>query len=109
MITDEAFNEAYKPLHIPSAYHAGDSWKDKIVFALAELGSGTAADVSAELLRLDAGLSEAEVKQQTSSILTSLFDKGLIKGSQLQHGMLYNLSKILVQNSGSTHPDHTRE
>jgi len=106
MITDDAFNQAYKPLHIPAAYHAADSWQDKIVFALAELGAGTADDVSAELMRYDTGLNEAEVKQQTVSVLTALFDKGLIKGSQLHHGMLYNLSKILTPNSGSTHPDH---
>ncbi len=104
MITDEAFNEAYKPLHIPSAYHADDSWKDKIVFALAGLGAGTANDVESKLLSFDAKLDPAEVRSQAATILTALFNKGLIKGTPLHDGMLYNLSKIIVQNSGSTHP-----
>jgi hypothetical protein len=106
MISDEAFNNEFKPLHIPSAYHANDSWKDKVIFALAELGAGTADDVAQKLHQLDAGLNEAQVKAETDSILTALFDKGLIKGTSLHHGMLYNLSKILIQNSGSTHPSH---
>ena len=106
MITDEAFNEAYKPLHIPSAYHADDSWKDKIVYALAELGAGTAGEVAGKLSSFDATLNPTEVKSKTETILTSLFNKGLIKGTQLHDGVLYNLSKILTQNSGSTHPSH---
>jgi hypothetical protein len=109
MLSDDAFNQEFKPLHIPSAYQAGDSWKDKVVFALAELGAGTAEDVAAELLKYDNGLDATEVKAQTTGILTTLFNKGLIKGSQLHHGMLYNLSKILIQNSGSTHPEHRGE
>ena len=106
MISDDAFHEEFKPLHIPSAYHPNDSWKNKIVFALAEIGAGTVEDVVAELKRRDKALDEAEVKTQTDDILTSLFNKGLIKGSELHHGRLYNLSKILIQNSGSTHPGH---
>ncbi|GAB3932917.1 hypothetical protein [Mucilaginibacter myungsuensis] len=104
MISDEAFNEAFKPLHIPSAYHATDSWRDKIAFALAEIEAGTADDVAIELLRLDPALDKTEVDRQTQSILKTLFDSGLIKGTKLHHGVLYNLSKILVPNSGSTHP-----
>jgi hypothetical protein len=106
MITDDAFNEEFKPLHIPSAYHANDSWKDKTVFALAEIGAGTADDVADKLVVLDAGLDKAEATAQATAILTALFNKGLIKGTQLHHGMMYNLSKILIQNSGSTHPSH---
>ena len=106
MVTDEAFHEEFKPLHIPSAYRPNDSWKDKVVFALAELGLGTADDVAAELLKRDTALDEAEVKAQATAILTNLFNKGLIKGSQLHHGLVYNLSKILIQNSGSTRPGH---
>lgn len=106
MITDDAFNEEFKPLHIPSAYHANDSWKDKTVFALAEIGAGTAEDVAGKLVALDAGINNEEAKNQATAILTTLFNKGLIKGTQLHHGMMYNLSKILIQNSGSTHPSH---
>jgi hypothetical protein len=106
MITDDAFNEEFKPLHIPSAYHVNDSWKDKVVFALAEIGAGTVDDVVAELQRLDSGLNVADAVGQATAILTGLFNKGLIKGSTLHSGMVYNLSKILIQNSGSTHPSH---
>ncbi|MES2278564.1 MAG: hypothetical protein V4592_21210 [Bacteroidota bacterium] len=106
MLTDDAFNQEFKPLHIPSAYRANDSWKDKVIFALAELGAGTPADVAGKLLKMDASLDITEAEQQATTILTALFNKGLIKGTQLQHGMLYNLSKILIQNSGSTHPSH---
>ena len=106
MITDDAFNEEFKPLHIPSAYHAADSWKDKTVFALAEIGAGTAGDVADKLMELDAGLDKTETLKETTAVLTALFNKGLIKGTQLHHGMMYNLSKILIQNSGSTRPPH---
>lgn len=109
MISDEAFNQQYRPLHFPSAYHPNDSWQDRIVFALAELGAGSVDDVLAELLRLDPHLDADETRQQVENILSALFDKGLIKGTHLHAGMLYNLSKILVPNSGSTHPDHQAE
>ncbi|GAB3909132.1 hypothetical protein [Mucilaginibacter boryungensis] len=106
MINDDAFNEEFKPLHIPSAYHVNDSWKDKVVFALAEIGAGTADDVAERLATLDAGIDLAGAKNEAKIILTALFNKGLIKGTQLHHGMIYNLSKILIPNSGSTRPPH---
>jgi hypothetical protein len=106
MVTDEAFHEEFKPLHIPSAYRATDSWKDRVVFALAEIGLGTADEVAAELLKRDTSLDEAEVKTQATTILTNLFNKGLIKGSQLHHGLVFNLSKIIIQNSGSARSGH---
>lgn len=109
MVTDDAFNEEFKPLHIPSAYHADDSWKDKIVFALAELGYATAKQTADELHRRDAHIAIDEAEKHANAILTTLFDKGLIKGSLHNESMVYNLSKILTPNSGSTHPSHKEE
>lgn len=106
MTTDDAFNDEFKPLHIPSAYHPNDSWKDKVIFALAEIGAGTAEQTVQELHKRDTAIDTTEAQKQAQSILTALFDKGLIKGGLHNGEMVYDLSKITTANSGSTHPSH---
>ena len=97
-ISDEQFREEYKPLHIPAHFKDAISQQDKVVFALAQVGEGTAADVTNEL-RDNGSAINAE------STLKQLFDKGLIKGEEVNGEMSYNLSKITHANDGAVNPD----
>jgi hypothetical protein len=97
-ISDEAFREEYKPLHIPAHFKDAVTEQDKVIFALAQIGGGTAAEVSGELADNGANI-DAE------NTLNHLFNKGLIKGEEVNGEMSYNLSKITHANDGAVDPD----
>ena len=97
-ISDEDFREEYKPLHIPAHFKDAVTEQDKVVFALAQIGEGTAAEVTKEL-------SDNGETINAEDILTHLFDKGLIKGEEVNGEMSYNLSKITRANDGAVDPD----
>lgn len=50
---DQSFNDNFKPVAPPSTYTADASWQDKVLFALAQIEEGTAADVAEKLVELD--------------------------------------------------------
>lgn len=52
-LTDEEFREQHKPLHVPAAYNEAHSVMDKVIFALADIGAGTAEEVSGILKNLN--------------------------------------------------------
>jgi hypothetical protein len=97
-ISDEDFREEYKPLHIPAHFKDAVSEQDKVVFALAQIGEGTAAEVTNELSDNGAAIN-------AKPTLNHLFDKGLIKGEEVNGKMTYNLSKITHANDGAVDPD----
>ena len=97
-ITDEQFREEYKPLHIPAHYKDAITEQDKVIFALAQIGEGTAHGVNEEL--------EKNIMEIDSAvILKRLFDTGHIKGSVINGEMHYNLSKITHANDGGVDPE----
>lgn len=104
-ISDQQFREEFKPLHIPSHYDGDDTEQNKIVFALARIGQGTADDVTDELVSLDGTINKEYFKDASSTILKHLFDKGLIKGDEIDGQTHYNLSKITRANDGEVDPD----
>jgi len=103
-LTDEEFREAYKPLQVPAHYTEALTQKQKVIFALAQIGDGTAGDVIAELEKLEEGKLDRHLKTATKHILVSLFEQGHITGGDHGAGMHFNLSKITTENSGSVDP-----
>jgi hypothetical protein len=59
-MNDEEFREAYKPLYVPAHYNAADTLQNKMIFALAELGEGTAEEVTIELEKLEPGIADEQ-------------------------------------------------
>lgn len=103
-LSDEEFREEYKPLEIPHTYFADDTQENKIIFALAELGEGTVTEVAARLEELEPGLKDDQLVAIIKHVLTSLYDKGLLKGTDKAGTMHYNLSKITEPNDGDIDP-----
>ncbi|HEX8020511.1 hypothetical protein [Mucilaginibacter sp.] len=101
-LSDEEFREEYKPLHIPSHFDQQDTQQNKAIYALAQIGEGTADKVLKELETLQPGIVNEQVIALVKTILANLFDKGLIKGEEHNGQMHYNLSKITEANDGST-------
>lgn len=100
---DQDFLKNYKPLHVPHKYDAAASVKDNVVYALAQLEYATAPEVAKKLSEFDSKISLDTHQQNAEEVLTGLFNKGLIKGDD-EPERQYNLSKILVQNSGKADP-----
>ena len=104
VLTDDEFREAYKPLQVPAHYAEALTQKQKVIFALAQIGSGTAGDVIAQMEKLEAGKMDGHLKTATKHILISLFEQGHITGGDHDGGLHFNLSKITSENSGSVDP-----
>lgn len=104
-LTDEEFREEYKPLHVPAHYDTADTLQNKMIFALAEIGDGTAEDVIAELEKLEPGVGDEQNRAFVKTTLASLFDHGHLTGSEKKGHMNYNLSKITQANDGKTEPN----
>ena len=105
-ISNREFREEFKPLHIPAHYLADDNDENKIVYALAQLGEGTADHVAERLINLDNSLDLKTYKTIAAQVLNNLFDKGLIKGSDKDGQIHYDLSKITEANSGGINPEN---
>jgi len=103
-LTDEEFREEYKPLYIPAHYQQADTQENKIVYALAQLGEGTVADVLDKLEELEPNIHSEQFTALAKQVLARLHDKGLIKGEDRQGQMCYNLGKITEANKGAVNP-----
>jgi hypothetical protein len=96
-LSAENFREQYQPLHVPAHYDINASDRDKVAYALAQIGEASAADVQQELNR-----NEPKIDQHLADeILNQLYDKGLIKGESRAGHLIFNLSKITHANGGS--------
>lgn len=104
-VSDQEFRDEYKPLAIPASFHEADTQEDKVIFALADLGEGSANDIINQLEKLQPGIKTEQLVAIVPTILNGLFEKGLLKGSEVQGEMQYNLSKITHENEGNVNPD----
>lgn len=104
-LSDESFREAYKPLHIPAHYDINDTEQDRVLFALAQIGIGTVNDVATEMAQLEESINVESFKIVAGDVLTRLYEQGLLKGSEVNGEMEYNLSKITHANDGAVDPD----
>lgn len=98
---DELFNEAYKPIHVPANFSVKDTLQDQLLFALAEIGKGSATQIREKLTALKG---KADDLQSCDAILRDLYDRGLIKGSEQGPVLVYNLSKETVPHQGKINP-----
>jgi hypothetical protein len=105
MITDEEFREQHKPLHVPSAYEQAKTIIDKIVFALADIGEGTADAVIRHLEELEPTADQKPLIAATRELLTALYNNGHIAGHEENGDLIYNLHKITQANDGAVNPD----
>ncbi|QNL48626.1 hypothetical protein H8S90_17800 [Olivibacter sp. SDN3] len=101
---DEMFNEAYKPIHVPANFNKNDSLQDQLIFALAEIGKGSVKAIAEKLSELGGRSTKSEDLADFDHILTDLYDRGLIKGSEQEGRMVYNLSKETVPHKGNVNP-----
>ena|ERR1700744_3482819 len=104
-LTDEEFREEYKPLQVPAHYDADDTLQNKMVFALAELGEGTAEQVISEMGKREGAIIDEQNSVFVKTTLANLFDHGHLTGSEKNGQMHYNLSKITQANDGGTDPN----
>jgi hypothetical protein len=102
---DQSFNEEFKPVAPPEAYHAEASWQDKVLYALAQLGEATAPDVAEKLTEYEPQAVPQSLLREAEQVLKNLHEKGLIKGAEQGGEVSYNLSKITSPNIGGTDPD----
>ncbi len=103
-LTDEEFREEYKPLQVPAHFYAADSQENKMIFALAQIGEGSADDVIAELKKLEGTPVNEQQEILVRAHLENLYNKGLLNGSEGGGIMQYDLSKITEANSGAINP-----
>ena len=92
-VSDEEFLNEFKPLHVPPYFNPADSKQDQVVYALAQIGSGSAEDVILELSRHGSSVDPVPY-------LEVLFDKGLIRGKLADGVMQYDLAKEITPNDG---------
>jgi hypothetical protein len=97
---DQPFLNEYKPLHVPHLYDAAACVQSNVVYALAQLGEATAAEVAVKLSALEPATNSFTHQKNAEDILNYLFNKGLIKANNKGGNVAYNLSKIREQNSG---------
>ncbi|MGZ3822869.1 MAG: hypothetical protein ACXVB6_19910 [Mucilaginibacter sp.] len=91
--SNENFREEFKPLHVPACFNPADSKQDQVIFALAQIGTGSAENVIVELSKYKSDVDPVPYLQV-------LFDKGLIRGEMISGVMHYDLGKISTQNGG---------
>jgi hypothetical protein len=104
-IPDDSFHEQYKPLPIPAHYDFNDPEQDRVLFALANIGKGTVIEVVNEMAILEPGTPVEDFIDAAASVLNNLYQKGLLKGVEVDGDMEYNLSKITEANDGAVDPD----
>jgi hypothetical protein len=98
-LSDEEFREAHKPIPVAAHFNEAHTPEEKVIYALAQIGEGTAEQVL-QFLR-------AETAQHLDAveILQRLFLDGRIKGAEKNGEWHYDLSKITVPNDGAIDPD----
>jgi glutamine synthetase adenylyltransferase len=104
-MTDEEFREQHKPLQVPAAYDDAETMTDKVVFALADIGEGTAEDVIRHIEELHPDAEHKPIIASAHQILTELYDAGRVTGHEEDGDLVFNLHKITEANDGKVNPD----
>lgn len=82
-----------EPLQVPASYEPDSGVERQVVFALADLGEGTAEEVAEHWVTLDGALSLDACMEQSRQVLMQLFKKGLVNGIGNEPFRKYNLVK----------------
>jgi hypothetical protein len=104
-ISDDSFRESFKPLHVPAHYALNDPEQERVLFALAQIGKGTVSDIANEMTVLEPTGDVENFIIHAANVLIPLFQKGLLKGKEINGDIEYNLSKITDANDGPVDPD----
>jgi len=104
-MTDEEFREAYKPMHVPAAYADAHTLTEKVVFALADLGEGSAEAIIGHLEKLEPQAQAKPLIAGVREILADLYENGRIAATEKEGTLIYNLHKITKANDGAVDPD----
>ena len=99
-MTDQEFNEQHKPLVVVANFEQATTIQEQVIFALAEIGKGTAEDVVKKLEELNPAHANKLIIAETHQVLAKLFEMGLIAGTDTQESLIYSLQKITEANSG---------
>lgn len=100
-----SFKETYKPIYVPANYYPEDSLENKIIYTLAHLEQATPQEVGLKLAELEAADDVTSYQQEAENYLLKLYDMGLIKGTETDDGIIFNLSKIEKPNGGKVNPE----
>lgn len=103
--TDQSFIDEFKPIPIPSDYHSSSNEQEKVIYCLAAIDSGTAVAVALKIHEYEPMTPLEQIQEYSNEILSTLFNKGLIKGEGRGEEIIYNLSKITTSNKGHINPD----
>jgi hypothetical protein len=71
--------KATSPLLIPGQYRENDSEENKVIYALSQIGEGSAEDVGIKVSELDTSIEPGGFTQMAEPVLKNLCNKGLIK------------------------------
>lgn len=104
-MTDKEFREEYKPLQVPAHFDAKATMADQTLYALGQLGSATADEVSTKLKELHNGEAGKDLIAGVHQTLTEWHTKGLIAAVDDDGGLCYSLQKITEANNGHVNPD----
>src|SRR5690606_18762809 len=95
-------NGVATPLQVPAKHDPQAPLQERAVFALADLGRGTAKQETSKLAALgDRDADETRVKK----ILEALFNKGLVNGSDNDSNRAYDLVKETRPHRGRVNTD----
>ena len=67
-----------KPLAIPGRYRENDTEENKVIYALSQIGEGSAEDVGVKISELDSSIEPGGFTHTAEPVLRSLCDRGLI-------------------------------
>ncbi len=106
-MTDKEFREEYKPLQVPAHFDAEAPVEEQTLYALGQLGSGTADEVVIKIKELLADENAGkDLIAGVHHFLTEWYTKGLLSSTVEENGdMRYSLQKITEANDGRVNPD----
>lgn len=103
-MNDQEFREQHQPLHVPAHFETEAPLKERLAFALADLGEGTAEQVVNHLLELQGAPGDITLKNEADGLLRAWSRNGLVTVNTEGDVTKYNLHKITEANSGSVNP-----
>jgi len=83
-------------LQIPSDFKEAKNIQDRVLFALAKIGEGTADKISRELEALAPEMPDKQVIAGVHKVLTDLHTNGLIAAREKEGTLIFSLNKSAV-------------
>lgn len=97
-----AANDPIRPLQIPAEHDRNAPFSERVIYALAYLGEGTAEEVYAKLGELG---SDDATEHAVEEVLEGYYQRGLVNGTNGKPPRRYNLAKETTSHTGWVNPD----